>query len=112
MDANKDVALECLDKAKHAMRHGDVEKARRMAEKSNKLFPTKEAEGIVVLNKAYHQHIGTLGLLAALNSEGRRPNGMGQGGSRDRPTRNVKTEQEETTAEPEYTSEQREAVNK
>ena len=55
MDANKDVALECLDKAKHAMRRGDVEKARRMAEKSIKLFPTKEAEGMVVLNKAYHQ---------------------------------------------------------
>ena len=37
---------------------------------------------------------------------------MGQGGSRDQPTRNVKTEQEETAAEPEYTSEQKEAVNK
>ena len=46
MDANKDVALECLAKAKHAMSDGDLEKARRMAKKSAKLFPTKEAEGI------------------------------------------------------------------
>ena len=45
MDANKDVASECLIKARHAMRHGDLEKARRMAEKSIKLFPTKEAKG-------------------------------------------------------------------
>ena len=46
MDANKDGALECLTKARHAVHCGDVEKARRMAEKSIKLFPTKEAEGI------------------------------------------------------------------
>lgn len=46
MDANKDGALECLSKAKQAMDRGDVEKAKRMAEKSIKLFPTKEAEGI------------------------------------------------------------------
>lgn len=45
MDANKDGALECLSKAKQAMRCGDLEKAKRMAEKSIKLFPTKEAEG-------------------------------------------------------------------
>lgn len=47
MDANKDGALECLAKAKQAMRSGDLEKARRMTEKSIKLFPTKEAEGIL-----------------------------------------------------------------
>ena len=46
MDANKDGALECLTKAKHAMHCGNVEKARRMAERSIKLYPTKEAEGI------------------------------------------------------------------
>jgi len=46
MDANKDVALECLSKAKRAVSCGDLEKARRMTEKSIKLFPTKEAEGI------------------------------------------------------------------
>ena len=53
-----------------------------------------------------------LGLLAVLKDDGKRPNGMGQGSSRDRPTRNVRTEQEQTATEPEYTSEQREAVNK
>ena len=46
MDANKDEALECLHKAKHAVKSGNVEKARRMTEKSIKLFPTKEAKGI------------------------------------------------------------------
>ena len=46
MDANKDVAFECLSKAKKAFGCGDLEKARRMTEKSIKLFPTKEAEGI------------------------------------------------------------------
>lgn len=46
MDANKDGALQCLTKAKQAMQCGDVEKAKRMAEKSIKLFPTKQAEGI------------------------------------------------------------------
>ena len=47
MDANKDVALECLAKAKSAMRNGNLEKARKLAEKSIKLFRTKEAEGII-----------------------------------------------------------------
>lgn len=40
---------------------------------------------------------------------------MGQGSSRDHSARNVKTEsreQEQTTSEPEYTSEQKEAVDK
>ena len=46
MDANKDVALECLAKAKSALRLGNLEKARRLTEKSIKLFPTKDAEGI------------------------------------------------------------------
>ena len=46
MDANKDVAFECLSRAKAAFGCGDLEKARRMTEKSIKLFPTKEAEGI------------------------------------------------------------------
>ena len=50
-----------------------------------------------------------------MNNDSRCPNGMGQSSSRDRPSRNVRTEsneQEETTAEPDYTDEQKEAVNK
>ena len=45
MDANKDDALQCLSKAKKAALIGDLEKARRLTEKSNKLFPTEEAKG-------------------------------------------------------------------
>ena len=40
---------------------------------------------------------------------------MGQGSSRDHSARNVRTEsseQEQSTSEPEYTNEQKEAVNK
>jgi len=51
-------------------------------------------------------------LLATLKGHGRHPNGMGQSSSRDRPARNVSRESEETTDIPEYTNEQRDAVNK
>lgn len=114
MDANKDEALECFAKAKHATRSGNLDKAKRLAEKSIKLFPTKEAEGIV-LNNAHPVHftipINDTELLASLKNDSRRPNGMGQS-SRDRPASNGGRESEQTTTEPEYTAEQKEAVNK
>lgn len=45
MDANRDDAVRCLEKARAAYRSGDFEKARRLAQKSKRLFPTKKCEG-------------------------------------------------------------------
>lgn len=50
--------------------------------------------------------------MATLN---RRPNGMTQGSSRDQPAKNIRAENsqpEQSSTEPEYTNEQKEAVNK
>lgn len=45
MEANRDDAKRCLNKAKAAHRLGDFERAQKLALKSNKLYPTKECEG-------------------------------------------------------------------
>ena len=45
MEANKDGALQCLERARKAFRDGDIAKARRLANKSKRLFSTKEADG-------------------------------------------------------------------
>ena len=50
MEANKEDALKCLEKAKEAHCVGDVEKARRLASKSKRLFSTQECEGDIILN--------------------------------------------------------------
>ena len=48
MEANKEDALKCLGKAKEAHCVGDVEKARRLAIKSKRLFATQECEGDII----------------------------------------------------------------
>ena len=44
MEANKDAALACLKKAKVALNAHNLEEARRLANKSKKLYPTQECE--------------------------------------------------------------------
>ena len=48
MEANKEDALKCLGLAKEAHCAGDVEKARRLASKSKRLFATQECEGDIL----------------------------------------------------------------
>lgn len=45
MEANRDEAIKCLEKAREALREGDVEKSRRFANKSKHLFSMKETDG-------------------------------------------------------------------
>ena len=45
MEANRDDALDCLRLARDAFRKNDVEKARRLAKKSLRLYPTSSCEG-------------------------------------------------------------------
>ena len=45
MEANREDALNCLRKSKEALRNGDVDKARRLASKSRRLYPTSECDG-------------------------------------------------------------------
>lgn len=45
MEANREDALTCLRRAKEALDSGDLEKARKLANKSKSLFPTNDAEG-------------------------------------------------------------------
>ena len=45
MDANRDDAIRCLEKARAAYYSGDLEKALRLAQKSKRLFPTEKCEG-------------------------------------------------------------------
>ena len=43
--ANKDEALRCLEKAKTALADGDIEKAKRLTDKSLRLCATHQAKG-------------------------------------------------------------------
>ena len=45
MEANRDDALDCLRLARDAFKKNDVEKARRLAKKSMRLYPTSSCEG-------------------------------------------------------------------
>ena len=45
MEANRDDALDCLRLARGAFKKNDVEKARRLAKKSMRLYPTSSCEG-------------------------------------------------------------------
>lgn len=45
MEVNKDEAYRCLDRARHYLTEGDIEKAEKFINKSKKLFPTTEADG-------------------------------------------------------------------
>ena len=43
MESNRDAAEQCLTKAFAALKQGDVEKAKRMTQKSIRLFETEKA---------------------------------------------------------------------
>ena len=43
MESNRDAAEQCFAKARAALKQGDVEKARRMTQKSIRLFETDQA---------------------------------------------------------------------
>ena len=43
MESNRDSAEQCLNKAYAALKQGDVEKAKRMTQKSIRLFETEKA---------------------------------------------------------------------
>ena len=43
--ANKDAALQCLNKAKQALNEGRAETAEKLAKKSLRLCPTEQAKG-------------------------------------------------------------------
>ena len=45
MEANREDALTCLRRAREALRSGDLEKAKKLANKSKGLFPMKDTEG-------------------------------------------------------------------
>lgn len=45
MEANRDEALQCLKKAREAFKAGNMDKARRFANKSKKMYATEEADG-------------------------------------------------------------------
>lgn len=45
MEANKDEAYVCLDRARLYLTDGDLENAKKFINKSKKLFPTTEADG-------------------------------------------------------------------
>ena len=45
MEANKDGAMECLKKAKSSFRQKNFEEARRLANKSKKMYSTAECDG-------------------------------------------------------------------
>ena len=58
MEANRDAARHCLNVATRALEEGDLEKARRFAEKSHEMFPTPASEKLVaetVRNEANRQ---------------------------------------------------------
>ena len=45
MEANRDGAMDCLMKAKALLRQGHVDEARRLANKSKKMFSTTDCDG-------------------------------------------------------------------
>ena len=50
MEANREESLKCLNLAQYALRlEGDREKAKRLAIKSNQLFPSKLAQDLINL---------------------------------------------------------------
>ena len=46
MDGNKDEAIKCRELAEKYIREGNKEKALKFLAKSNKLYPSKEVEGM------------------------------------------------------------------
>lgn len=51
MEGNKDEALRCLSMAKHCLKTGDLIKASRLAEKSNRLYPTVQVKEFLLVIK-------------------------------------------------------------
>ncbi len=45
MEANKDEASDCLKKAKELLAQGKIDKARRLANRSKKMYSTDECDG-------------------------------------------------------------------
>ena len=45
MEANRDGAMDCLMKAKALLRQGHVDEARRLANKSKKMYSTTDCDG-------------------------------------------------------------------
>ena len=121
--ANKDEALRCLKKAKAAASTGQIEKARRLGQKSLKLCQTKECEGthmkatLVPHGMCLNVLISPPEFLARLSSEGgsrdtqAAPNAAsGSDNVRKRHTRSHDADQSEPSGE--YTPEQHEAVKR
>ena len=48
MEANREDALMCLRRAREALHSGDLEKAKKLANKSKNLFPTNDTEGKII----------------------------------------------------------------
>ncbi|RCI07063.1 DnaJ (Hsp40), sub B, member 12 [Rhizopus stolonifer] len=51
MESNKDEALRCLAIAKNSFEAGDLSKAKRLAEKSKRLYPTAQVEQFLLITK-------------------------------------------------------------
>lgn len=49
MDGNKEESLRCIEFAKNFMKLGDRAKAKRFLLKSERLYPTQQAKGAVVI---------------------------------------------------------------
>ena len=45
MEANKDSATECFKKAKESLRLGNIDSARKLANRAKKLYSTDECDG-------------------------------------------------------------------
>ena len=56
MEHNRDAANQCLQKAKQALKIGDIEKAKRMAEKSHRMFPRTETEKLLEVSQYVAVH--------------------------------------------------------
>ena len=50
MESNRDASEQCYNKALLALKAGDIEKARRMAEKSARLFDNNKAFELIEVN--------------------------------------------------------------
>ncbi|XP_023299974.2 dnaJ homolog subfamily B member 12 [Lucilia cuprina] len=99
IEGNKDEALRCIDIAVQALSEGKLEKAEKFLLKAEKLFPTQKAKDLLTKVKSFPSNGGGSTASSANNAS----NGEGVRKRKLSDSRN---------AEPDYTSDQLEAVRK
>jgi len=123
MESNREEAQRCLLLAQNSLRvEGDLEKAKRLARKSIRLYPSKQAQDLLDVLDAetrhqQQQHSQSNGQDSHDGDEGSRQQNGNAGGSPSgedgpRHRRNAQTDTSSSASTGQYTSEQLEAVKR